>query len=1057
MSSSGVPVTLTVQMWMYKPYAETFTIPEAGDVRNIELEHETILVGRVSDPDDEVVYADVTLSYTHSGETFELNADVDEGGYYLFYGVGPSDTGTYDIRAYHPLYRPYHAVITLNMSSENLHDIVMGYYDGSASFTILNWTGDPVQGVGVQLNGPGYLYGVSGSDGTVRFPHLPDGLWIYNINPYGYVPVSGNITVSGGGSESVTVRLIRKGQPVTLQGHVYDTDGNPLKNVQIIFWPDPNPGYTSISGRTDSNGFYIFMTASYPQLVSGLAGTIKTYLPHYRDAEIPVLIGEGTITRDIHLESWNSNITVNVTDINGNPVSGAELYLWGPDRYDGSTGPDGLAVFEKCPPSEEWDIYIYHDSYYAWDGYWYTLEDNQNLTVSAILVPRTVPCRIGGTVVDDVGVPVYNVSVDLYYINSGTPERWGNKPNTRTDSWGRFSCTLYDTTANIMRLVFSKDGYRNLTVDIMPWELPANRTFTLNLDVEETGRVQGYVRNFLQQGLAGITVVASRIGYPDISTTTDQDGFYSFDLPAGNYVFTAGSPHYIYVSRATTVAPEITVPVDFELHLMNSIYGYIWFAMDDGTSVPADGAMVELSTGGFPIASALTDSSGRYEIQAPSQGVYNITATKYPYESAHETVNIPISFVLLEMTLNPGPYSAFYGVVTDAVTGEPIEAARVVLTCLGGEFPEFQLETFTGADGSYMFQSLYPWKEYTLYFEKPGYAPAGDLWFYLEVGEEIEHNQPLEPLVLSSISGTVTCWAGPLQATVVLDDSITYVTGSDGRFEFTDVMVGFHDIKVIIDGVKHYEVTKYVGNAQHLDELIYILTYLVDRRPLADERVSTMDVRALIFGGRPGATGALLKLYRGTGHQMSQVDGALSWDGSWLVFTPLNPEDLAAGIYTVTVNVGYEISASWTFWYFPVTSNTPVIVSVTPSDGSLFRRPSEINITVAVRNDPGNGLSSNESRIFLDGSPLPTEVRGDAGNWELHAVFSEFTHGWHTLSAIAIDNQGLGASVEWRIFVSHTSGPIISNLRVTPAFVPGRENMHNRRCERTRQVSFAAL
>jgi len=104
-----------------------------------------------------------------------------------------------------------------------------------------------------------------------------------------------------------------------------------------------------------------------------------------------------------------------------------------------------------------------------------------------------------------------------------------------------------------------------------------------------------------------------------------------------------------------------------------------------------------------------------------------------------------------------------------------------------------------------------------------------------------------------------------------------------------------------------------------------------------------------------------------------------------------------------------------------------VIVSVTPEDGSFFRRPSPINITVAIRNDPGNGLSSNESCIFLDGSPLPTEVRGDAGNWELQALFSEFTHGWHTISAIAVDKQGLGAWMEWKVFVSLID-PLIYDL-----------------------------
>lgn len=67
--------------------------------------------------------------------------------------------------------------------------------------------------------------------------------------------------------------------------------------------------------------------------------------------------------------------------------------------------------------------------------------------------------------VDDVGVPVFNVKVDLIYINADQQVVWSS---VRTNGSGKFACNLYATTANLMRLVFSKDGYRNLTVDIMP-------------------------------------------------------------------------------------------------------------------------------------------------------------------------------------------------------------------------------------------------------------------------------------------------------------------------------------------------------------------------------------------------------------------------------------------------------------------------------------------------------------------------------------------------------------------------------------------------------------
>ncbi|MCG2828468.1 carboxypeptidase regulatory-like domain-containing protein [Methanothermobacter sp. K4] len=1039
---SGIQVKLTARRWMYRLHQETLRIPESGFERLIHLEHETVLSGTVRNPDGGVVYAAVNLSYPHNGEIIQLTSHVDEDGYYLFYGVESSDTGNYDLHAEHPLYRPYHALITLNSSEENTHDIVMGYYDGSVTFTVLNWTGDPVQGVGVQLRGPGYLYGLSGSDGTVPFTHLPDGQWVYSIDHYGYVPVTGNITLSGGSQESVTVRLIRKGLPVTLQGHVYDTGGHPLRGVRLVFWPDPNPGYTSISGTTDSSGFYTFSTQSYPQLVSGLAGTLETYLSHYRDAVIPMLIGEGTITLDIYLERWQSNITVNVTDIYGNPVSGAYLYLWGPDRYNGVTGPDGLAVFESSPPSEEWDIAVYHDNYYAWDGYWYTLEENQNLTVNAILVPRTIPCRIGGTVVDDVGVPIYNVNVDLYYINALKPERWGNTPNTKTDARGRFSCSLYDTTANIMRLVFSKDGYRNLTVDIMPWELPVNRTFTLQLDVVETGRVQGYVRNFMGGPLSGVTVTASRVGYPSISNITDSSGFYSFDLPAGNYLFTASSPSHITVSKATTVAPNLIIPVDFELHLRNSVYGRVLHENFNSAPSPVDGALVELVRDGASVASTLTDSEGRYEIAAPISGSYNLTVALHPYESISETVNLQETSALLrEIVLRPGPYSGFHGTVTDAVTGLPLGGVTVTLRRYIGEFVDLEIEVITGSDGSYSFQSLYPWRDYTLDFEKPGYVPVRDLWFFPDTGEDVEHNQPLQPLISTLVEGQILCWAGPLQGEVVLDGAISMITGPDGRFEFTDLIPGYHVLTAYVGGWAE-SVYFLLGNGEHLHQDVVFRTFVIDRYPSPGEVLRELQsVGVRLFGGREGAV-ATLNLYPGTAATGTPLPGVLSWTGDWLIFTPSSMPP--RGPCTARVEVPGEVTATWTFQYLPPTSNPPVITSFSPQDGSFLRKPSTVPVTVAVRNDPGNGLSLADSGILLDNVPVEAQITGDnlTGIWTMSATLSGLSAGWHTLTAIAIDPQGLGASLNWRIFVSHSSGPIISNLRVTPAFSPGRGSMH---------------
>ena len=77
-------------------------------------------------------------------------------------------------------------------------------------------------------------------------------------------------------------------------------------------------------------------------------------------------------------------------------------------------------------------------------------------------------------------------------------------------------------------------------------------------------------------------------------------------------------------------------------------------------------------------------------------------------------------------------------------------------------------------------------------------------------------------------------------------------------------------------------------------------------------------------------------------------------------------------------------NSDWTFQYLPPTSNPPVITSVTPADGSFFRKPSLLTIKATLINDPGNGLSD-YSDITFDGVVIPGTVTGNilTGSWQI--------------------------------------------------------------------------
>jgi len=293
-------------------------------VYDVDLERVTTLRGRITDPDDNMVFATLKLSYLINGSEQLMYGDLygedgDEG--YLFYNIPESDDGLYLLRAEHWFYRPFTRILGLNSSEDNIHDIVMEFYDGHLNITVTDRNGTPLPGVMVNLQGPGYLQRITTSNGTADFLHLPDGEWMITTLFRGYVPANLTVNITGGSSEQILIELIRKGLPATLQGHVYDISGNPLSGARVYFWPSSHPGWTSISATTDGTGFYNLSTKNFPEMVSGLTGTLEIFLSHYRGIETWMIIDEGVSVYDWYLEPWSSNITFTVSDNKGNPVS----------------------------------------------------------------------------------------------------------------------------------------------------------------------------------------------------------------------------------------------------------------------------------------------------------------------------------------------------------------------------------------------------------------------------------------------------------------------------------------------------------------------------------------------------------------------------------------------------------------------------------------------------------------------------------------------------------------------------------------------------------------
>jgi hypothetical protein len=133
--------------------------------------------------------------------------------------------------------------------------------------------------------------------------------------------------------------------------------------------------------------------------------------------------------------------------------------------------------------------------------------------------------------------------------------------------------------------------------------------------------------------IVGATVTASWHEGGSWEKTTDDDGYYSFEIPAGLYDVTAEHPQYTSEMVVDVEVFEDTLTTqDFELLAKGLLWGYV---TDYDNQVPLAGATVTADDGTW----AETDTSGYYEMYL-DEGTYDITATLQDYAPGEATVEI---------------------------------------------------------------------------------------------------------------------------------------------------------------------------------------------------------------------------------------------------------------------------------------------------------------------------------------------------------------------------------------------------------------------------------
>lgn len=682
-----------------------------------------------------------TITLTDSTGVIVSTAVTDTAGRYTFTGVTP---GPYRVTANATNFGPEISGVTVapNVISNvsfalqpnpgviqgTVRDFVTNLPIPNATITIRQFSGD----------GPIITTTLTDENGFFQTTQLSPRSYVVVASKEGYSTATVSAEVA---SNSVTsVELFLSPNPGAVQGTVRDAaTSQPIPDtlVRVV----NNQGTIIAFIHTDSNGFYY---------LGGLAPgdyTVVAVNPLYQTGFAETMILPNvTNTVNFSLQSNPATLSGLVFDaVDQSPLPGTVIEV----RLAGTnilvrrvTSDENGRYFISGLPAGTFDVIAELQNYsLSTNTVFLTAGESEILNIPM----RPFPASVTGTVFDaTTQLPIAGALVRLLIQNTDI-----EVTSTLTSSDGTYS--LDNIAPGQYNLIFSAEGYGNAVSQVI---LVANEVEVVDAFLDPnpatlTGRV------FDQRTGNGIQGALVRVFNQDgifiTSTLTDASGMYELPgIEAGLYSIIYSADGYGAESRSVTLPAGATVTVDVGLIAESAtIRGTV---RDAATGLPIPAALVQVFTIGttIPIASVQTDQQGRYIISGLLPEEYRVVYSAPTYQSETfifflnpgETKTVDAELAKLPSRIN--------GVVTDIVTGLPIQNATVTLFLEGTEI--IVASTTTDQDGNYLLGGLSP-GNYNLRFEATGYLTE---CFSIQLGiaETLTVNAALR-LLFGTVIGTV--------------------------------------------------------------------------------------------------------------------------------------------------------------------------------------------------------------------------------------------------------------------------------------------------------------
>ncbi|WWB87080.1 carboxypeptidase regulatory-like domain-containing protein [Priestia aryabhattai] len=849
-----------------------------------------------------------------------------------------------------------------------------------------------------------------------------------NVVGIGSADLTGNYTIGNITAGTYTIIASASGFATNTQGVTIAPD-QVLSNFNIPL--EENPG--TITGQVTSSGTgapipgAIVTIRSLQQGSGGIVvGTVNTdqqgtYLvKNLAPGEYSVTVtkmgfgtqiqtvtaaSDQTSTASFALLADAGTLSGFVTDINGNPITGSNIFLriFTDDNVllkSVTAQPDGtFGVFGLDPGTY---TVIAEAPNYAANSIPITITANQTTTVAIALTPN--PATISGNVVNQqTNTPLQGVTVTAssngQIIATAVTDINGNFQLTNLAAGSISIVTFAQNFVNTPQTIVLSPGE---TQQIILSLTPLTGTITGTVINQQTGApVQGAsveIRQFSPAGPIAATTVTDGLGVFTIS-----------DLQPASYTIIAQATNFGTQAATTTVLPNDVSTISIGLTLLpGTVQGTV---RNENTSAPLEEAIVRvIRRDGTVVDEVLTNAQGLFTIGGLPADSYTLVTISSGFQ--RQTIGFTVApeqttTVDVNLQLNPGKLT---GTVTDFFSGGPIANAVVLV------FPSQSITSIargiTNENGQYTILNLAP-GEYNIIAVATDFARGG-------VGAVISAGSPtVANIQLTSnpatISGTVTDSGGNVipNATVrVLDQNETVlgtaITDINGNYSVGNLPQGTLTIIASAQGFATQLTAVTLTPAQTLPNVDIQLTALV----------GSITGRVFNLATGQSIVGAITVVRTSGGTTVIVDSGTTDQNGRYLI------EGLAPGSYSVvatasgfgTTTVGALVQAN---------DATTADLVLSPLTGTVFGTVTNVN---------GSGITGSNIQVQVftaTGTLLKTLLANADGSFNV----IDLAPGTYLIQVTAPNYATGVASVNVR---ANTTTSVSVPLTPNPATVTGQ-------------------